>query len=95
MEATIIEEKGNELELEIRGESRTLGSLIQHELLNDENVEYAGYDVPHPLVKSTVLYIRTVGRRSPRKALKGALARLRGKLEQFADGFEKAKADVD
>lgn len=94
METTIIEEKGNELKLEIRGESRTFGNLIQHELLNDENVEYAGYDVPHPLVRSMIIYVRTIGRRSPRKALRDALVRLRSKLERFAEGFEQPGAEA-
>jgi DNA-directed RNA polymerase subunit L len=94
LELTVLEEKGNMLKIEIRREGHTLGGLLQHELLNDEYVEYAGYDVPHPLVDSMILYIRTVGRKNPRRALKEALQRLKSKLTQFAETFEKAEAAI-
>lgn len=94
MEVNILEEKGNVLKIEIRMEGHTLGGLLQHELLNDEYVEYAGYDVPHPLVGSMILHIRTMGRKTPRKALKEALHRLKSKLTQFAESFEKAEAAI-
>lgn len=90
----ILEEKGNVLKIEIRKEGHTLGGLLQHELLNDEHVEYAGYDVPHPLLDSMILQIRTVGRKTPRRALKEALRRLEGKLTHFAETFKKAEAAI-
>ncbi len=95
MEVNIIEEKGNELKLEIKDEGHTLGNLIQHELLKDKNIEYASYVVPHPLIKSMILYIKSVGRKSPKKTLLEALARSRNNLDKLLEAFEKAKADMD
>lgn len=49
----------NELRLEIVGEDHTFCNLLQSVLLEDKNVEIAGYDQPHPLIRSSVVYLRT------------------------------------
>jgi len=89
MKVKIVKEEGNELRLEIEGEGHTIGNLLQQELLEDKKVEIAGYDVPHPLISSTVIYIRTTGRKSPRKTLQEALARLETKFDEFRKKFEE------
>ncbi|WP_455367861.1 DNA-directed RNA polymerase subunit L [[Eubacterium] cellulosolvens] len=89
MKIKIIAEEGNELKIEIEGESHTLGNLLQQELLEDKKVEIAGYDVPHPLINSAIIYIRTLGRKSPRKSLKEALIRLQDKIDTFQENVEK------
>ena len=38
-------------EIEFDQEDHTLGSLLQQYLLNNKNVLFAAYNVPHPLVK--------------------------------------------
>lgn len=90
MKMRIIKEEGNELKLEIDGESHTLGNLLQQELLEDKKVEIAGYDVPHPLINSAIIYIRTIGKKSPRKTLQEALERLETKFDDFQKKFEES-----
>lgn len=89
MKIKIIAEEGNELKIEIEGEGHTLGNLLQQELLEDKKVEIAGYDVPHPLINSAIVYIRTRGRKSPRKSLQEALKRLQDKIDTFQENVEK------
>ena len=89
MKIKIIAEEGNELKIEIEGEGHSLGNLLQQELLEDKRVEIAGYDVPHPLINSAILYIRTLGRKSPRKSLQEALKRLQDKIDAFQENVEK------
>jgi len=48
----------------------TLGCLLQEVLYNDANVDFVGYDIPHPLRNTMVLRIHTKG--SPEKILRMA-----------------------
>jgi DNA-directed RNA polymerase subunit L len=50
----------------------------------------AGYDVPHPLVPSAVLYIRTKRESSPEKALTRALAKVGEMSNEFLEKLDKA-----
>ena len=90
MKVTVIKEEGNELRLEIEGEGHTIGNLLQQELLEDKRVEISGYDIPHPLINSAILYIRTLGKRSPRKVLKEALERLQEKIDKLQGMLEES-----
>ncbi len=90
MEAVILKENSNELKLELKGEGHTFCMILQMELLKDPNVEVAGYDVPHPLLNSTILYVRTINRKKPRDSLVKALDGLKDRLEDFVTKFEEA-----
>jgi len=80
----------NELKLEIQGEGHTFCNLLQWELLQDKGVEMAGYDVPHPLFSSSVLYIRTKRESSPEKALARALTKVGEMSNEFLEKLDKA-----
>jgi DNA-directed RNA polymerase subunit L len=62
------EKKANELRIQIEGEGHSLLNLLQKTLLEDDTVEMAGYDVPHPLIDRAILYVR---KKSFKRALKG------------------------
>lgn len=49
----------------------TLGALLQEVLYSDENVEFVGYDIPHPLRNLMVLRFHT--KKSPESVLKVAV----------------------
>ena len=87
--------KKNEIKLEIKGEGHTLGLIVQKELLEDSNVELAGYDVPHPLIDTVVIYIKTVKGKKPKIVLVKSLDKLKKKLEQFGTKFEKAWSQMN
>jgi len=80
----------NELKLEVQGEGHTFCNLLQWILLQDKNVEMAGYDVPHPLLSSAMVYIRTKRESSPEKALTRALAKVGEMSNEFLEKLDKA-----
>jgi DNA-directed RNA polymerase subunit L len=79
-----------ELTLDVEGESHTLCNVLQKTLLEDETVEMAGYDTPHPLVDRTILYIRTKGRKKPKTALNTATKKILNQSEAFRAAFQNA-----
>jgi len=86
----ILTRSKNELKLEIQGEGHTFCNLLQWILLQDKGVEMAGYDVPHPLLASAILYIRTKRESSPEKALTRALAKVGEMSNDFLEKLDKA-----
>ncbi len=49
MEINIVNMKGEELELVIKDEDISVLYILQHELLNDKDVKFAGFALKHPL----------------------------------------------
>lgn len=90
MEVKILNKTKNELKIEIIGEDHTLCNLLQNALLEDKNIEIAGYDQPHPLIRSSVVYLRTKRDASPEKVLLTALSSIREMNKEFKEKFEKA-----
>ena len=90
MEVKVLAKSKNELKLEIVGEDHTFCNLLQNVLLEDKNVEIAGYDQPHPLIRSSIVYLRTKREASPEKALLHALAGIQGLNREFNEKFAKA-----
>ncbi len=50
--------KPNEAEIEVYGETYTILVPLAQSLLSLSRVEFAGFDVPHPLEEKGVLYVR-------------------------------------
>jgi len=90
MEVKVLSKSKNELRLEIIGEDHTFCNLLQNVLLEDKNVELAGYDQPHPLIRSSIIYVRTKREVSPEKTLLNALASVQELNKEFNEKFAKA-----
>jgi DNA-directed RNA polymerase subunit L len=90
MEVKVVSKTKNELKIEIIGEDHTFCNLLQNALLNDKNVEIAGYDQPHPLIRSSIIYLRTKREASPEKVLLSALEYLKEENKEFDEKFSKA-----
>ena len=90
MNLKVLARSKNELKLEVQGEGHTFCNLLQWILLQDKNVEMAGYDVPHPLLPSAMVYIRTKRELSPEKALTRALAKVGEMSNEFLEKLDKA-----
>jgi DNA-directed RNA polymerase subunit L len=90
MEVKVLSKSKNELRLEIIGEDHTFCNLLQNVLLQDKNVELAGYDQPHPLIRSSIVYLRTKRDVSPEKTLLTALTNIQELNKEFNDKFAKA-----
>ncbi|AEA47705.1 RpoL/Rpb11 RNA polymerase subunit family protein [Archaeoglobus veneficus] len=71
MEVKIIEMGDDFVRLLVKGEDHTFLNLLQHYLLEDEDVVVAKYHISHPLVGEPELFVRTNGK-NPLDAIKEA-----------------------
>lgn len=79
--------------MEIEGEGHTFGHLLQDALLGDKTVDWAGYDLPHPLFAQSIVTIRMKGEAQPEKALERASKKIRSDLEEFTEKFSASVKD--
>ncbi len=94
MDAEIVINKEDELEIRLKGEGHTLMSALRKELFNDPSVIHAGYMVKHPLIKEVRFYVKTKKETTPLEALREALKRLEGKIDEFESTFEVALSET-
>ncbi len=90
MQLRVLSRTSKELKIEIEGEGHTLCNLLESVLLEDEDVEFAGYDIAHPLVSSPVISIHTKNGRKPEEALREAVEKILQRGKELAEGFDKA-----
>lgn len=90
MQVKILKKTQNELKIEVEGVGHSLGNLLQRKLLEDENVDLAGYNMPHPLASNSIIYIRTKGKVKPEDSLRNAMEKAREMNKEFQKEFEKA-----
>lgn len=79
----VLTKSENELKIEIEGSSHGLCNLLAKRLLEDKKVEFAGYDVPHPLASSPIIYLRMKGDNKPEDALVEATEKVRLANDEF------------
>ncbi len=58
MKLKVLKRSKGLLKVEVDGEGHTLGHLLQDALLEDKSVDWAGYDLPHPLFSQPVITVR-------------------------------------
>ncbi len=94
MNVKILKRTPDEIRLEIEGEGHTFCNVLQKALLEDETVETASYDIPHPLVSNPIVYVKMKEKRKPEKrpetALKDAAEKIKNQTKEFRVSFEKA-----
>ena len=88
MKLRIVSEEDGRLEMEVGGEGHTLLNLLQSSLLENKNVNMAGYSKPHPLMDRSVLYVYMEGRRSSTRALLKSTNDAKKKVNEFLKKFE-------
>jgi len=86
----VIKRTPNELKIEIEGEGHTFSNLLESVLLEDNEVEFAGYNIQHPLISNTIFYIRTKGDKKPEQALKEAIEKIIQREKELSEIFNKA-----
>jgi DNA-directed RNA polymerase subunit L len=69
MKIKILKQTENELKIELEGAGHGICNLLQKKLLENKDVDQAGYDVPHPLANNQVIYVRMKGTAKPKDAL--------------------------
>lgn len=90
MKIKILKRASKELKMEVEGEGHTFSNVLQKALLEDGAIEIAGYNLPHPLVSSPIIYVRTKGRQRPETAIRNAVKKLRKQNKEFRTSFKKA-----
>jgi DNA-directed RNA polymerase subunit L len=86
----VLKKEANELKIEVEGAGHGLCNLLQKKLLEDETVDLAGYDVPHPLASSPVIYVRMKGTAKPEEALIRAAKKAREANSAFSKELKSA-----
>jgi len=89
MKINVLKKSGNELKIEIEGTTHGLCNLLQTRLLEDKNVDFAGYDIPHPLASNPIIYVRMKGNAKPEDALIKAISKVREVNEVFSKELER------
>ncbi len=82
----IVKVEDNYLEAVIQGETYTLFAPLIEYLLKNPNVEYAMYDVDHPLTQNVRLRVKTKGK-PPLDAIKEAVNNVLRDIEELEKGF--------
>ncbi len=86
----VLKRTTEELKIEVEGEGHTFCNLLESVLLEDENVEYAGYDIPHPLISNPVITVRAKKGKKPEQALKEAAEKVLKRGRELSEAFSKA-----
>jgi DNA-directed RNA polymerase subunit L len=73
MLAEITDFKDNELELKVREEDISILYIVQHELLKEKSVDFAGVILQHPLIKDYKMRVATK-RKDPVEVMQDAAA---------------------
>jgi DNA-directed RNA polymerase subunit L len=87
MKINVLKHDGNELRIELVGEGHSFCNALQSILLKDGTLDFAGYNLPHPLVGQPTIYVRGKGRRDLWRALLDATESLEKELEQIQKTF--------
>ncbi len=93
MKVNITKQEEGYIEFDFSGEGHTLLNLLQSSLLENKNVEMAGYSKPHPLMDRSRLFIRLKEGDDVLGALKEATENADGKLDEFLENFEKSLSE--
>lgn len=89
MKIKVLTKSENELKIEIEGGTHGICNLVQKRLLEDKTVDFAGYDVPHPLASNPVIYVRMKGAAKPEDALIKAIEKVRETNDAFGKELDR------
>lgn len=71
-------------------EDHTLGNLVRMQLLRDEQVQFAGYKIPHPLEHRMEIRVQTASGTTPNDATRRATQGLVSEIDRLKKGWESA-----
>ena len=91
MELVFHEDRKDSMIVELKGEQHTFPALLCWALLKDPKVKVAVYDVPHPLIGTPFLHVKTKGE-EPRAALKKALKMIQKEFDSIDAKVSKLRA---
>jgi DNA-directed RNA polymerase subunit L len=94
MKINITKREPGYIELDLSGEGHTLLNLLQSSLLEDKNVEMAGYSKPHPLMDRSRLFLKLKKGDDLLDTIKKASDHADGRLDEFLGEFEKSLSEL-
>ena len=94
MKINITKREKGLIELDFSGEGHTLLNLVQASLIENKNVEMAGYSKPHPLMDRSRLFIKLKRGDDVLGVIKKATENADGKLDEFLGQFEKSLSEL-
>ncbi len=81
---TVLKYEGNYLEILVKGETHTLFAPLIDYLLRHPDVEYAMYDVDHPLLQNVKFRIKTKSR-DPLEVIREVVSEILKDIDEFRD----------
>jgi len=90
LKVNVLKKSKGFLKVEVEGEGHTFGHLMQAALLEDKTVDWAGYDLPHPLFTRPIITLRMKGESSAEKALERAAKKVHQDTDEFLEKFSAA-----
>lgn len=90
MEVELLEKEGTKMKIKIIGEGHTFCNALRKKLHEDDRVETAAYNIEHPLLSEPIMHVKTVSRKSPKRALIRAAKGLAEDYERVGKELEKA-----
>lgn len=94
MKLKIIKNEGSFTEMAVGGEGHTLLNLLQSFLLQNKNVDMAGYSKPHPLMERSVLYLTMKEGKAPMDALLESAEDAKKNLNMFIVELNKKIEEI-
>ena len=94
MKINITKREKGYIEMDFSGEGHTLLNLLQSSLLENKEVEMAGYSKPHPLMDRSRLFLKLKKDDDVLGVLKKAASNADGKLDDFLVQFEKSLSEL-
>ncbi len=77
------------LELELQDTGHTICNPLREILFENKHLAFAGYSLPHPLIRTATFIIRTDGKAKPIKVFVGAAQKLIKRVEELRTAFRK------
>jgi len=87
MEVIVTKKTKKEFEFEIIGD-KTIFNPLKQKLLENKDVDYAGWNVEHPLLSNPIFCVR-VKKGDAREALKNAIADIKRDIEDVKGQLEE------
>ena len=90
MEIKVLNKTKNALKIEIDGEGHSFCNILQKTLIKNKDVEFAGYNVPHPLTNKAIVEIKVKGSKKPEKLLITSAKEIGVTADEFKEKMIKA-----
>jgi len=84
----------NYSQFKLMKEDHTMGNSIQTELLENKNVIFSGYRIPHPLKKELYIKIKTKSTTKPKKELIKGIKSLQSKIKKIKIEFKSSISKI-